>query len=182
MNEHKIGYLSILSEKNDTFIGGALIVDESALPIEFRYSQPIKPNKIQSILYGKAITKFIKVETVGKSLVKEMENTPEIYIIPDDEYFILNRYFKIPFIYASYFQREPLPKQGDVIEINESEILIQTSIVREPLKVKVSPQYATSISSLKTLILNLGKNMDIVEPLKRVENALKTLLNENIQI
>ena len=36
-------------------MGGLLLTDESGIPLDFRYVEPITPTKLQAVLYGKAL-------------------------------------------------------------------------------------------------------------------------------
>jgi len=49
-----IGYMSV-KKVNDSHIGGILVVNQSGLPIEFKYTDPVIPTQLQKILYGKSL-------------------------------------------------------------------------------------------------------------------------------
>lgn len=65
-----IGYLSV-KKIDEKHVGGLLVVDESGIPHEFKYTDPIIPNQLQKILYGKSLETYLHVEIISKSLLKK---------------------------------------------------------------------------------------------------------------
>jgi len=58
------GYLGIEKKSDETYVGGILISDYYGIPVEFKYTEPIKPTNLQKILYGKSIEKYLTVDVL----------------------------------------------------------------------------------------------------------------------
>jgi len=178
MAESRIGYIDIYGNAKDGYVGGVLVTDRIGVPVEFRHTENVNPGKLQKILYGRSLERFLKCESLAKCLLSDLENKPDILIVPDPEYFLLTRAFSFPFVQISRAAKEPLTQHGEVQEISESEIILQVLSLREPLRVKVDRKNAPTLASVKTLLLDLGRTMDLLEPMSRVQEALKEILGD----
>lgn len=179
MSEYKLGYIDILRSSQNEYMGGVLIVDRLGIPIEFRHTETVSPSRVQQVLYGRALERFLKCETLAKCLLGDLQAKPDLLVVPDAEYFPLTKNFNFPFVQLSKGAREPLEKHGDVVEVNESEMLIQVLSMREPLRVRVDRKNAPTLPAVKGILLDVGRTMDVIEPLSRVQEALKILVLEN---
>ena len=52
-----LGYVLSPAVAEDVFMGGAMVTDASGLPLEFRYTEPVRATKLQRILYGDVLRK-----------------------------------------------------------------------------------------------------------------------------
>lgn len=80
----QLAYLACINPTPNTYVGGILVVEPSGLPIEFRYSEPVQPNKMQGILYGNTLAHHIKVEIIGENLIKSVETPYDALFIKED--------------------------------------------------------------------------------------------------
>ena len=178
MADPKLGYIDIYGTPRDGYIGGVLITDVVGVPVEFRHTELINPGRVQKILYGKSMERFLKTESMAKCLLNDLSNKPDLLVVPDMEYFLLTRSFNFPFVQLSKAQKEPLSKHGESVDVSESEVLLQVLSIREPLRVKVDRKNAPAMASIKTLLLTLGRTMDLLEPLTRVSAALQEIITD----
>ena len=177
MSEYKIGYIDIYRSGRDEYMGGVLITDRLGIPVEFRHTESVSPTKVQQVLYGRALEKFIKTETLAKCLLGDLENKPDLLVVPDADYYPLTRMFNFPFVQIAKAGREPMEKHGDYVEVSESEIHLQVLSLREPLRVRVDRKNAPTLPSVRTVLVDVGRTMDVIEPLTRVQEALKALVS-----
>jgi len=161
-------------------MGGVLIVDRLGIPLEFRHTEPVSPTKVQQVLYGKALERFLKSETLAKCLLNDLENKPDLLVVPDAEYYSLTKLFHFPFVQLTKAAREPFPQHGEFAEVNEAEINLQILSLREPLRVRVDRKNAASMSAVKTILIDVGRTMDMLEPMARVQEALRALIAEKL--
>lgn len=178
MADTRIGYIDIHRSGRGEFLGGVLITDRLGIPLEFRHTEPVSPTKVQQVLYGKALERFLKSETLAKCLLNDLENKPDLLVIPDLEYSELTRFYNFPFVLLTKAAREPFQKHGDFVEVSESEIHLQILSLREPLRVRVDRKNAASMAAIKTILIDVGRTMDMLEPLTRVQEALRALVAE----
>ncbi len=179
MAEPKLGYIDIHKAGRGDYMGGVLITDRLGIPLEFRHTEPVSPSKVQQVLYGRALDRFLKSETLAKCLLNDLENKPDLLVVPDAEYYTLTRLFHFPFAQLTKANHPPMEKHGDFVEVNEAEINLQVLSLREPLRVRVDRKNAASMGAVKTILLDIGRTMDVIEPLARVQEALKALVAES---
>ncbi len=164
-----IAYLHI-KEINKIFIGGIMLTNNFGIPKEFKYSEPIKPTKLQHILYGKVLSKYIKLEVLSKNLLSKIENAPDIIFTRDTEIATSDE-LEEKIYYISSIATENMKK--DIERIDENEITIKISSFKGfRIVSKMDP-----ISIVET-IKDLSRTMDIDEPFNRMEEALEYILKE----
>lgn len=179
MADYKLGYIDIHRSGGSDFIGGLLIVNRIGIPVEFRHTETVSPTKVQKVLYGQAITRFLKCETLARCLLEDIENKPDLLVIPDAEYYPLSRVFKFPFAQIGKANREPMQQHGDYVDVSETEIHLQLLSMRQPVSVKVSKQGAPSLNAVRGIVVEAGRTMDVIEPMSRVKEALAALVAES---
>ena len=77
----RLAYFVTLKE-GASYLGGLLLTDVSGIPIDFRYTEPITPTKLQTLLYGKALEPYLKEEVIQKALLKELKSPPDVFLLP----------------------------------------------------------------------------------------------------
>lgn len=178
MSDYLVGYIDIYKSGKNDFIGGVLITDRLGIPVEFRHTEAVSPSRVQKALYGQALEKFLKCETMAKCLLKDIDKKPSVLVVPDMDYFPLTKLFNFPFVQLSKAAREPMQQHGDFVEVSESEIHLQVLAMRHPLRVRVDRKNAPNLPAIKGILLDVGRTMDLIEPGNRVKDALAELLSE----
>jgi hypothetical protein len=199
----KLGYLMITSPIPNVYIGGAMITDGRGLPVEFRYTDPIQPTKIQQILYGQVLSRYIKREVILETLLKNIESKFK-YLLVEDEHLLSYPSKGFTMIRVSETKSAPLGGVGKLQEISPTEILLQASKDGSPLRIHLeestpsppsaAPSTPNDPSSSATTatpsgasaspsgsfdaLIAAGHHMDVYEPMKRIEKALEIICQE----
>jgi hypothetical protein len=71
-----IGFLTMVHESERGFIGGYLVLNELARPLEFHCTAPVKPSRAQEILYGPTLADYLCGEQIAQALVKKSPLEP----------------------------------------------------------------------------------------------------------
>lgn len=179
MSDYLIGYIDIYRSGKNDFIGGVLITDRLGIPVEFRHTETVSPSKVQKVLYGQALEKFLKCETLARCLLKDIEKKPSLLVVPDADYYPLTKLFNFPFVQLGKANREPMQQHGDFAEVSETEIHVQVLSMRHPLRIRVDRKNAPTLPAVKGIVLDVGRTMDLLEPLTRVQSALAELIVES---
>ena len=74
-----LGYIVIDGEEG-RFRGASLVVDLRGIPVDFRYTDPIRPTKLERILYGSALDVYLREELILQSLLGAVETKPQVWI------------------------------------------------------------------------------------------------------
>ena len=192
----KIGYLMVSSPIPNVYIGGLMVTDGRGLPVEFRYTEPIQPTKIQQVLYGQVLSAYIKREVVLETLLKNIESKFKCLLVEDEQMLDYPaKGYSIVRIAAT--KSAPLGPVGKTQDIAPGELLLQVNAETSPVRLYLgkpksnAPDEASDASTagspgnpgdasgeLISFLLDAGKAMDVVEPLRRVEKALEIICQE----
>jgi hypothetical protein len=182
----KLAYLMVSSPLPNTYIGGLMVTDHRGLPVEFRYTEPIQPTKIQQVLYGQVLSAYIKREVILETLLKNLESTFKCLLVEDEN--LLDYPAKgYGIVRLTATKSSPIGEVGKTQDVAPGEILLQVTAAGSPLRLafntappKPGDEAAggTSSGEQTTLLLEAGQTMDLVEPLRRIEKALEIICQE----
>lgn len=165
----KLGYCYTKQEKNN-FFGAILIISENGFPVEFKYTEPVIPTKLQAVLYGKKLEKYVCYDVIIPELIHTLENKPDIFIVDSLNSFETN--ISIPVISIFQTSLEPLEKQLSFKKMKENEYLIQLSRIGSPIRITFK---FTDFDTIMKLFSQFNENIDIMEPITRINLALEEL-------
>jgi len=112
MEGRKIAYLITKQVASGGFLGAVLVCDTKGFPLEFRYTEPIIPTKIQKVLYGNNLEKYLKVDVILDSLLKVLSSSYDMLVVSDD---VLLQYKEIKNIFKMSPAQNPLLSKEDKI-------------------------------------------------------------------
>lgn len=181
MKGYRVGYVRTYSLEDASYIGGLMITDNYGIPLEFKYTEPIKPTKIQKILYGQALEKYIKKEVILLNLLNNTTGKPDVLVTPEDNLTEFKNAVSYPVINLERTSLAPLSEVGVSEDIHQGEFILQASPSGSPLRIKLTEPNPDKRQKVETIILELGKSMDLIEPLIRVEGALKAICQGNLE-
>ncbi len=174
MENLKIGYFSSM-QIGEQFIGGIMITDKRSIPLEFKYTEPIKPTKIHKIIFGKVLEKYINEEVIRKNLLKDIKSLVSIFFISDPNLLNTENMENVPLILLQNTSLPALESAGEIQRIKEKEFLVQPVTSKTPLKLLFASPETDVQDKTMIIIKELIKKVDIFEPFFRVETALKSL-------
>lgn len=178
MKELKVGYISSYLLEDELYIGGIMLTDNNGIPLEFKYTEPIRPTKIQKILYGNALEKYIKKEIVFLNLLSSLTMKPDLLITVEADLLEFKDSVTYPVICLEETSLPPLNEVGIVQDINQNEFVFQVSPSGSPIRIKLIDANNEAKKKIQALILELESSMNLIEPISRVEGALKVLCQE----
>lgn len=181
MDDTKLAYLGFLSTGSNTYTGGIMVCDSRGFPLEFRYSEPITPTRVQQVLYGNVLDTYIKLDVISEKLIKSATSPFNIMVVQEDT--LLEHEFSssITTVKISAAKSPPLSEQGDTIKIKDKEFLIQTTKNTSPKRVQLASSQKLDEAKVKSIIETLAKvglTMDLDEPISRVYRALELICQQ----
>lgn len=180
MADIRLAYF-MATKEGASFLGGLLVVDGAGIPVDFRYTEPITPSKLQSILYGKALEPHLKEEVIQRTLLKDLKGQPDLLVLPaaDLAAGLKGGEARCPVLALQKSQEQPLPRVGEVFRVNPRELLLQLTEGASPLRVIFAGgvEAATQEQAAQKL-MEAGWHMDLLEPLERVTAALGSLVQK----
>lgn len=181
MENKRIAFVTMKNVASGGSLGGVLVTDGRGFPIEFRYTEPIIPTKIQKVLYGGGIEKYIKVDVILDSLLKVLSSNYDLLIV-DDETLLAYKEIK-DIVKLSIAKAPSLSSPGQTQKISDSECLLQIALSQEPIRVQLpagSKCEGERFEIIKQLLTQVGENIDIVEPLDRVRKSVDLVCKREI--
>lgn len=166
----KIGYVTI-DFKDNEYRGAVLIVDFRGIPLDFRYTDPVSPTKLEKVLYGGSLDVYIREEVILESLIKATEERPGLWICR--ERFLLNSIkekINVPVVLLESTSRKSLEGPGQFQALAEDKnYLVQVDLMGPPYRVELASD--DDIDSIASMLSVAASTMEITEPFDRIVRA-----------
>jgi hypothetical protein len=181
LDNNSLAYIIVEAEEG-SFRGAVLASDLRGIPVDFRYTEPIRPTKLEKILYGNALEVYIKEELILESLISAMEVKPALWICKEQDLLMPLRMFSkskvIMFMNSNHL---PLDSVGDFESTGEIGVyLIQADSVSAPLKVMFHDNVTDNdVKFVVNILVNASSTMELTEPFGRMQKALNAIAAEN---
>lgn len=173
----RLAYFMAVKE-GGSYLGGLLVTDSGGIPLDFRYTEPITPTKLQTVLYGKSLEPHLKEEVIQRTLLKELKTAPDVLVVPaGDLAGGAGGELKCPVVTVQRSQEAPLPRVGETFRVGPRELLLQVAEGAAPLRVVFGqPQEPAGQEPIAQRLLDTAYQMDLTEPMDRVAAALQSLV------
>ncbi len=179
MSEPSLAYLMTeASPDRSAYIGAVMVTDRRGLPTEFRYTQPIRPSKIQRVLYGGALEWYLRADVIGACLLREIQSAPAAVIVREEVLLPLEEHVACPVLHLFPTNQEPLGDLGADKALDDRTFLIQLQPGAGPTRVRVGRSDASLCSAARDILAGWAESSDVYEPLGRLEEALELLWTE----
>jgi len=180
MPGQRIGYIACV-ETGGRYIGALMVTDSAGIPLEFKYTEPVKPTRIQAILYGGSLERYIKLEVIRSKLIKALQNRPDVIFVDHADLTLAGVCEGIPVVALQKAKIAPLGSAGEARRPKENELIAQTQDGNDPLRLIFHAADQTAIDKTEALVLEVGRYTDLAEPLERLEKAIGALLREGAE-
>ncbi|HHV80726.1 TPA: hypothetical protein GXX44_03445 [bacterium] len=177
MDGELLGYITTRVFEGPAYLGGVLIVDKKGIPVEFKYIEPIKPSKLQTLLYGNTIDRYIRVESVGIPLINALEHKPVLLFVREEP-FLEESKWSFPVISISRYKGDMLTSMGEYKELEDGGYIIQIDSGM-PVRARIEKKYLERLTEIISTLTEVGQNFDIMEPFSRLEEAIRFIWREH---
>jgi hypothetical protein len=173
-----LGYLTAVEVQTSLFIGAAMSTDSFGLPVEFRYTEPVRATRLQRILYGSALHRYLCREVIASTLLQAMETQPAVWIVQDEVLLEPLEAMSAPVVMLFATSMAPMTDLGATMPAGEDEMLVQLSLAGAPVRVRFgNPDTDLQRRAIEVLTA-AAHSMDVLEPLTRLQQAVRTLQEE----
>jgi hypothetical protein len=171
-----IGYLTI-EAKDNYFRGAALVTDQRGIPEDFRYTEPVRPTKLERILYGGALDIYLREEVILDNLLGAIESKPSVWLVDSDELIKpVQKMTRLPAIAVEASQRSPLEHSGQYEPTAENGVFIfQADNISAPLRLTVSEDNVAKMAQFAQSLQAAAADMELMEPFVRMSKAIETV-------
>lgn len=170
-----IGYLAAGEVEPSLFIGAAMCTDAMGLPVEFRYTDPLRAAPLQRILYGNALHRYLCREVIASTLLKAMETSPEVWVVQDESLLEPPEGARVPVVMLFATEMAPMSDLGASMPAGEGEMLIQLSLAGAPLRVRFGTEDVEQQRIAIRALTEAARTMDVLEPLSRLQQAVRAV-------
>lgn len=168
-DEPRPGYLVVQADEGGTYVGGLMVTDANGLPVDFRFTDPITPTRLQRALYGGALDRYLRADVVAATLLKSVEQRPSMVIVEEEDLLSLPE-AACPVALVGPSRSPGLGAAGTTRAEAPDRLLVQACDGEPPVRVVVSDPAATGEVAASLVVL--GRRMDPMEPAERVHAAL----------
>ncbi len=173
-----IGYVLSLAVADSVFMGGAMVTDAYGLPLEFRYTEPVRATKLQRVLYGDVLEKYIHSDVITANLVGRLEQKPDLILTADPALLPVLEAAGRKAAVLSAGHVSPLKEYGAQQDAVEGDFFLQLTDSGSPARVRVASADPAKKAEAARILTEAGRTMDALEPLARVEAAVRMLWEE----
>ncbi len=173
-DDHRPGFLVVRAGGDGTYVGGLMVTDASGLPVDFRYTDPVTPTRLQRALYGAVLDRYLRSEVVLRTLLDALDAPPSLLIV-DDPALLEEAIDGFPLALVAASKADPIGPAGARSGEGTGTFLLQAGSAAHPVRVSLpagSPHEAAVVDAL----LALSTRMDVLEPIVRVQDALDVIV------
>ena len=153
-----LGYLTYVEIPTHGLVGGYLLVNQRARPLEFHCTAPVQVTRAQEILFGRSLPSMLYCDQVGQALIQKSSRRADILLTDELKALDLSHVTSIPVGYVE-------PEVGGA---NSS----PPSFVCEGIQFTMvggSDDADNVVEKLKTTIVG----WDVMEPFDRIQAAIQ---------
>jgi hypothetical protein len=170
----KLAYIKIVALTPSSFAGGVMVVDLRGLPLDFRYTDPVQPSRVQQLLFGKALDRHVRQDVIFKHLAEKLEPKPT-FLLVDDE-LLLNLSGAAPVVLVTETRLAPLREASQLQSATDAEFLLQVGEAGSPLRFKLGkPEPGLAEKVADAFLEAARQGLEIVEPFSRIRGAVNEL-------
>lgn len=179
--------------------GGALVVDATTEPLEFRCTDGVRPTKLQRILWGARLDGYLATDLVGKPLIKSLRQDVSLVLVREANFLGLREGVDIPVVQLSRdtaiqfteprssdedTHREGTDHSGDgpadgLGGDSGPSILTNPSGNFEPIVLRCHDHHREDMELARSVLRPLFLRRDVMEPFERISTALDVIHSQD---
>ncbi len=105
-----LGFLTVVRDANG-YLGGYLITNRWGRPLEFRMTTAVQPNKVQQVLYGDTLERYLCSDLIGKALFDKTATRVNLLLTDTEAALDLRRHVAVPVAWLP----KGAPKAGELV-------------------------------------------------------------------
>ena len=176
-----LGYIVIQGGEGQ-LRGITLVTDARGIPADFKYTDLIRPKKLERILYGDAFDTYVKQELILESLLDAVDPQPQLWICSDSELLApLREISKAKTVLLEESPHVPLDAPGSIENLPEpGAYLIQAEAHGNPLRAEFPAGVRSDeIQQVSSMLTEFAETMTLLEPFTRIQRLMSALAAGN---
>jgi hypothetical protein len=172
----QIGYFCHM-RIGEKHLGGILVTNHIGVPLEFKYTEPVTASELHKILYGSVLDRYLHETVIRDRLAREVRTEPEYFIAPYEEREFLSQVAGKEMMAVQRFKAAAGEVSGPFVRIRDREAIVALE-EGEVMRLAFSTADEAQQHGMATWLQEIGRTMDVLEPLDRVAAALRSLCGE----
>ena len=168
----QLAYLLVRDVSEESWSGGLLVTDRRGLPLDFRYVEPIHPSRLQKLIYGSALKRYLLLDAIAATLLKAANPNAEWIFTSDPMLLELNGEISGRFVAIGNGEKKPLNGVGEWRAEGAGNIILQIRPTGPPVQLVFEASSEKETEKIAQELSELSHDMDFAEPLDRVGEAL----------
>jgi len=95
-----IGFLTVVTIPDQGLVGGYLVLNAAARPLEFHCTTPVRANRAQEILYGPTLRPYLFGEQIGKTLLARSKTKPLLALTDVQDVLAARDFTPLPVVFV----------------------------------------------------------------------------------
>jgi len=171
----QLAYLIAGTIDEESWSGGLLVTDDKGLPLDFRYVEPIRPTKIQRLIYGGSLQRYLLLEAIGSTLLRDTSTKAKYVFTSDPLLLELETQNGTRFVSINKSDSEPLMVVGEWHSEEVGSVFVQLSTSGPPFELRFNADDENATSLIADELSEVAKELNFSEPLERVGQALEEI-------
>lgn len=168
----QLAYLMAKVMNDESWTGGLLVTDQRGLPVDFRYVEPIRPTRLQRVIYGGALKRYLLLDAIAGTLLKAA-NTKAGWVFTSDQ-LLLELEGSIParFVALGCDGDGPTMALAEWRKEGVGKVAIQVTPGAPAVTLTFNSRDDADTETVAAELASLAEKLDFTEPLNRVGEAL----------
>ncbi|MDA7979413.1 MAG: hypothetical protein MPJ50_11675 [Pirellulales bacterium] len=164
-----MGFLTVVDHEQVGLLGGYLILNSTARPVEFHCSAPLKANRAQEILYGPTLRPYLCGELIGATLLNKAKNRPDW--VCTDCHDVLTARSSVSLPMALILNEDALANPMQDARPASPPMLQVINFPEQAFA--VSREFSADGSLVTAKMKTLADSFDLLEPFERIRLAME---------
>lgn len=153
-----LAFLSCPQDAARSFLGALLVADYRGRPLEFSYVSPVRPTRLQTLLYGKALHEHVVIDVIARKLMESNGRQLDVIFVNSRELLPVRRIVSAPVaLLARATEQEASAPRLSTLTYDTGDQKGDAEIVGE-------------------ILGHIEPFIDLIEPFDRIQEALKEVI------
>jgi len=177
LSRKRVGYFCHL-KIDEKHMGAILVTNQIGVPLEFKYTDPVVATKLHRILYGSILDRYLHETVIRDRLGREIRSAPDYFITSYDEKDFIGPIAGREMMAAQKSKAALGDQGGSFTKIRDREAIVELEEIPDFLRLAFSTSDEVIQNNMVAWLQEIARTMDVLEPLDRVMQALRSLCGE----
>ena len=164
-----LGFLTVWNKPNLGHIGGYLLLNAQARPLEFHCTAPVVPNRAQEILYGLTLQPYLYGEQIGVTLVARAKQPPRLLVTDCPEVLQARDKYELPMLFVRANDGESGVDSGAMYRFTLPQ---GQSVGGDQVAGAVAANYRSDQDAIEAFCREHADGINWLEPFERIREAI----------